>query len=258
MHAVERRRRRAAAAITRASGRPVTWLALFAHPGQPDYHEQTFAKLGDLVKQAIPQVTPRPIMSQGDLKNPTMFASFLSWQKAFNRPTAEQIALYRDPGVPEAFQLELESRKRGQCGARCACSRWAAGARRNVGRTSRRSRPARASGRWTPTSTWASRTTSHALSVVHLQLRSGGHRAAHHRRSLPHRALRRRRARRRHLRRGLRDRHARSLGAPARRAESRGAVHKLTQVPQRCSASPTAACWPRERSPTWCCSIPPR
>ena len=49
--------------ITQASGRPVTWLALFAHPGRPDFHDQTFARLGDLVKQAIPQVTPRPIMS---------------------------------------------------------------------------------------------------------------------------------------------------------------------------------------------------
>jgi N-acyl-D-aspartate/D-glutamate deacylase len=99
--------------ITQASGRPVTWLALFAHPGQPDYHDQTFAKLGDLVKQAIPQVTPRPIMSQGDLKNPTMFGSFVSWQKAFNRPPAEQIALYQDPAFREAFRQELESRKRG-------------------------------------------------------------------------------------------------------------------------------------------------
>jgi N-acyl-D-aspartate/D-glutamate deacylase len=99
--------------ITRASGRPVTWLALFAHPGQPDFHDQTFAKLGDLVKQAIPQVTPRPIMSQGDLRNPTMFGSFVSWQKAFNRPPAEQMALYRDPAFREAFRQELESRQRG-------------------------------------------------------------------------------------------------------------------------------------------------
>jgi N-acyl-D-aspartate/D-glutamate deacylase len=99
--------------ITQASGRPATWLAMFAHPGQPDYHDQTFAKLGDLVKQAIPQVTPRPIMSQGDLKNPTMFGSFVSWQKAFNRPAASLMALYRDPAFREAFRQELESRKRG-------------------------------------------------------------------------------------------------------------------------------------------------
>jgi N-acyl-D-aspartate/D-glutamate deacylase len=98
--------------ITRASGRPVTWLALFAHPGDPGFHDQTFAKLGDLVKQAIPQVTPRPIMSQGDLKSPTMFGSFVSWQKAFNRSPAEQTALYRDPEFREAFRQELESRQR--------------------------------------------------------------------------------------------------------------------------------------------------
>jgi N-acyl-D-aspartate/D-glutamate deacylase len=98
--------------LTRATGRPVTWLALFAHPGDPGFHDQTFAKLGDLVKQAIPQVTPRPIMSQGDLKSPTMFGSFVSWQRAFNRTPAEQIALYRDPEFREAFRQELESRKR--------------------------------------------------------------------------------------------------------------------------------------------------
>ena len=98
--------------ITRASGRPVTWLALFAHPGDPGFHDRTFAKLGELVRQAIPQVTPRPIMSQGDLKSPTMFGSFVSWQKAFNRSPAEQMTLYRDPEFREAFRQELLSRKR--------------------------------------------------------------------------------------------------------------------------------------------------
>jgi hypothetical protein len=65
------------------------------------------------VKQAIPQVTPRPIMSQGDLRNPTMFGSFVSWQPALGRPEAEKIALYRDPAFRDAFQRELESRGRG-------------------------------------------------------------------------------------------------------------------------------------------------
>lgn len=98
--------------VAQASTRPITWLAMFAHPGQPDFHDQTFAKLGDLVTRAVPQVTPRPIMSQGDLRNPTMFGSFVSWQKAFNRPAAEQMALYRDPEFREGFRQELESRKR--------------------------------------------------------------------------------------------------------------------------------------------------
>jgi N-acyl-D-amino-acid deacylase len=98
--------------ITEASGRPVTWLALFARPGEPDFHDQTFARLGDLVRRAVPQVTPRPIMSQGDLRKPGMFASFLSWQEAFDLPVSEQIELYSKPGFRQAFDEELHSRKR--------------------------------------------------------------------------------------------------------------------------------------------------
>jgi N-acyl-D-aspartate/D-glutamate deacylase len=51
-------------------------------------------------------------MSQGDLRNPTMFGSFVSWQKVFNRPEAEKIAIYRDAAFRDAFQQELESRRR--------------------------------------------------------------------------------------------------------------------------------------------------
>jgi N-acyl-D-amino-acid deacylase len=98
--------------LTQESARKLTWLALFAHPGQPHFHDQTLAKLGELVTRAVPQVTPRPIMSQGDLRNPVMFASFLSWQAAFKRSVAEQIALYRQPDFRHAFVEELHSRRR--------------------------------------------------------------------------------------------------------------------------------------------------
>ena len=100
--------------LTRESGRKVTWLALFARAGEPDFHDQTIAKLGDLLERAIPQVTPRPLVTQGDLKNPSMFASFLSWQNAFNRPVAEQMALYAQPDFREAFLAEVKSRRRMQ------------------------------------------------------------------------------------------------------------------------------------------------
>lgn len=98
--------------LTDESGRPATWLALFAHPGEPNFHDQTLAKLGDLVQRAIPQVTPRPIMSQGDLHTPSMFGSFLTWQPAFNRSVPEQIAFYRKADFRDAFVEELHSRKR--------------------------------------------------------------------------------------------------------------------------------------------------
>jgi N-acyl-D-aspartate/D-glutamate deacylase len=51
-------------------------------------------------------------MSQGDLRNPVMFASFLSWQSAFKRSAAEQIRLYQQADFRHAFVEELRSRKR--------------------------------------------------------------------------------------------------------------------------------------------------
>jgi N-acyl-D-amino-acid deacylase len=99
--------------LTQRSDRPVTWLALFAKPGDPHFHHtQTLAKMGNLIDRAIPQITPRPIMTQGNVRHPTMFASFLSWQPAFNRSVAEQIALYQQPDFREAFIQELASRRR--------------------------------------------------------------------------------------------------------------------------------------------------
>ncbi|MFM9709751.1 hypothetical protein, partial [Streptomyces galilaeus] len=68
--------------------------------------------MGDLIEWAMPQITPRPIMTQGNVRQPTMFASFLSWQPAFNRSVAEQTALYQQTNFREAFIQELVSRKR--------------------------------------------------------------------------------------------------------------------------------------------------
>jgi len=99
--------------LTQASGRPVTWLALFARPDEPDFHHtQTVAKLGDLLARAIPQVTPRPIFTQGDLRHPSMFATYHAWQPAFNRSVAEQIALYQRADFRQDFREELHGRKR--------------------------------------------------------------------------------------------------------------------------------------------------
>lgn len=116
MHAIDEADVELLRLLTRESGRPVTWLALFARPGEPDFHHtQTLATLGDdLLQRAVPQVTPRPIVSWGELHNPSMFASFLSWQQAFNRPVAEQIALYQQPAFRDAFLQEVHSRQRTQ------------------------------------------------------------------------------------------------------------------------------------------------
>jgi N-acyl-D-aspartate/D-glutamate deacylase len=99
--------------LTRASGRPVTWLALFARPGVPDFHHtHTIPRLGDLLTRAIPQVSPRPIFMQGDLRNPTMYSTYRAWQPAFQRPVAEQITLYQQPAFRAAFMEDVALRKR--------------------------------------------------------------------------------------------------------------------------------------------------
>jgi N-acyl-D-aspartate/D-glutamate deacylase len=140
--------------LTRESGRTVTWLALFARAGQPDFHDQTIAKLGDLLERAIPQVTPRPLVTQGDLKNPSMFASFLSWQDAFNRPVAEQMALYAQSDFRETFLAEVKSRRRMQMWTQThACWRCRTPLAAWAGKTIRRSRTPRASAPSTRTST---------------------------------------------------------------------------------------------------------
>jgi N-acyl-D-amino-acid deacylase len=99
--------------LTRTSGRPVTWLALFARPSEPDFHHMhTVPRLGDLLTRAMPQVSPRPIFMQGDLRNPTMYSTYRAWQPAFQRPMAEQIALYQQPAFRAAFVEDIALRKR--------------------------------------------------------------------------------------------------------------------------------------------------
>lgn len=94
--------------LTSESGRMVTWLALFARPGDPDFHQQTLEKMGDLIYRAVPQVTPRPLITQGDLRNPFMFAPYKSWEPAFNRSVPEQMELYRKPEFREGFLQDMK------------------------------------------------------------------------------------------------------------------------------------------------------
>ncbi len=98
--------------LTGESTRPVTWLTLFARPGEPAFHEQNMAKMGDLIHRAVPQVTPRPIVSRGDLLNPTMYGTFQSWQPVLELSAHEKIEFYRKPGFRNAFAEEIRSPKR--------------------------------------------------------------------------------------------------------------------------------------------------
>jgi N-acyl-D-aspartate/D-glutamate deacylase len=94
--------------LTSESGRPVTWLALFARTGEPDFHQNTIEKMGPLLDRAIPQVTPRPMFIQDSLQRPFEFASLPSWKPTVNRSVEEQIALYQQVDFRKAFQEDME------------------------------------------------------------------------------------------------------------------------------------------------------
>jgi N-acyl-D-aspartate/D-glutamate deacylase len=99
--------------LTQESGRPVTWLSLFARPGEPDFHHtHTVVRLGDLLKRAVPQVTPRPIFMQGDLRHPTMYATYKAFQTAFHCSLEGQLALYQQAAFRDTFVEDVRSRKR--------------------------------------------------------------------------------------------------------------------------------------------------
>jgi len=95
--------------LLRESGRPVTWLALLNREDNPEAPQRTLREAADLLARgALPQVTCRPLMTQIDLRKPFLFANMACWNPAFNRPVAEQAALYRNPGFRDAFREALK------------------------------------------------------------------------------------------------------------------------------------------------------
>ena len=60
----------------------------------------------------MPQVTPRPIYMQGDLRHPSMYATYAAWQPAFHRSVSEQMALYAQAAFRDAFVHDVALRNR--------------------------------------------------------------------------------------------------------------------------------------------------
>lgn len=98
-------------AVATESQRPVTWLGLLGRSDMPGVCRTSLARVEPLLRQGLripPQVTPRPIQQYYTLKVPFIFASLPSWKEAFNRPVAEQMALYRKPEFRAAFRRDLQ------------------------------------------------------------------------------------------------------------------------------------------------------
>jgi len=105
--------------LVEASGRPVTYLAVFARPGKPPgAHEEALLRVKDLLgrDRAVPQVSCRPLRVQFTLANPFIFATMETWAQAFNRPHAERLALYRSERFRNEWKAEMNRRRmfRGQ------------------------------------------------------------------------------------------------------------------------------------------------
>jgi N-acyl-D-aspartate/D-glutamate deacylase len=99
--------------LVEQSGRPVTYLAVFAREGRPGGHEEVVARMAPLLgrDRAVPQVSCRPLRIQFTLKNPFVFATMATWAQAFNRTVEEQRALYRSQAFRDEWKAEMERRR---------------------------------------------------------------------------------------------------------------------------------------------------
>lgn len=91
------------------SGRPVTFLAFLQRDDMPEACAESRRRIAPLIRRgAAPQTSPRPLTREVSLRSPFSFASFNSWGPVFNKPKAEQAAIYRDPAFRNAFRAELK------------------------------------------------------------------------------------------------------------------------------------------------------
>ncbi len=90
-------------ALLTASGRPVTWLAVFVHN-----HKETLAKVEPLVKRGgIPQVSAVPIVRNVNLSTPGSFAALPAFKRVLNKPLEVMKKEYADPGFRDEFRANL-------------------------------------------------------------------------------------------------------------------------------------------------------
>jgi N-acyl-D-aspartate/D-glutamate deacylase len=100
--------------LVEESGRPVTYLAVFARSGRPPgAHEEALTRVLPLLgrDRAIPQVSCRPLRIQFTLKNPFIFATMQTWAQVFNKTQDEQTALYRSAAFRNQWKEEMDRRR---------------------------------------------------------------------------------------------------------------------------------------------------
>jgi N-acyl-D-amino-acid deacylase len=90
-------------ALLTASGRPVTWLAVFVHN-----HKETLARIEPLVKRGgIPQVSAVPVVRNVDLRTPGSFAALPAFKRVLNKPLEVMKKEYADPTFRDEFRNNM-------------------------------------------------------------------------------------------------------------------------------------------------------
>jgi N-acyl-D-aspartate/D-glutamate deacylase len=94
-----------------ASGRPVTFIALFDRDDIPEAVRNTLRLAGpQIAKGARPQTSPLPLTREVDMNNPFSFASFPSWKRVFADTNKEaQKKVYADKTFRDQFRHDLKN-----------------------------------------------------------------------------------------------------------------------------------------------------
>jgi N-acyl-D-amino-acid deacylase len=107
------------AALSRETGRPVTWTALLAgllgpgsHRGFLEWSERALASGA----RVIPQVSCRPLNFEFDLAEPFPFESMPAFQPVSAADHAGKLRLYADPGFRATARAAFESGRGGPLG----------------------------------------------------------------------------------------------------------------------------------------------
>ncbi|MBK8958904.1 MAG: hypothetical protein IPM80_10825 [Proteobacteria bacterium] len=96
--------------LLEASGRPVTFIAMFDRDDIPEAVRDTLAKVAPLIARgARPQTSPLPLTRELNMRNPFVFAPFPSWRALFvDQSKPAQRAVYADPAFRAQFREDLK------------------------------------------------------------------------------------------------------------------------------------------------------
>jgi N-acyl-D-aspartate/D-glutamate deacylase len=97
--------------LLEASGRPVTFIALFDRDDLPEAVRDTLRRAAPMIARgARPQTSPLPLTREIDMRSPFSFAAFPSWKRVFaDKSKAAQKAVYADPAFRAQFRQELKN-----------------------------------------------------------------------------------------------------------------------------------------------------